>query len=426
MSQNIANTSLPTPTATQDWTAVPDEAIQSTSEDEQETADMKYAKCQCWKQAKKEQKAAKEAAEHSGGPGLAEGSKAKDKAKAHDTVPVGPCAWCVRAGVECMFELAKASKQGKKSCDQCSGLKEQCVLPGAKKKKEQGAKEATSPRASDKKKWAQAKSLEVEVQARPSRSKNMAGEILVARGLHAIMATIDRHTNKMPKHQEITKETQHVQRQFNDHLYELLQEMEYWQVAEVGESSDEESTGMESSDGETDKDMEGEEAPESDLESCLFVSLHEGAGGSEGQRVAASASQSCGVAEVTRVVVPAGAEEVQDKNAGGRLEQDDEEDMEERSWKVGFHKLPKGVNREASVGDHESKGHLSEDVWSVTEPESENWTGTKSASSRTRGKRVHREAELKWERWEVESTLGQASEVVMKASLREMTEQWNE
>ncbi|KAI5985323.1 hypothetical protein EDC04DRAFT_2615412 [Pisolithus marmoratus] len=243
MSQNIANTGLPTPTATQDWTAVPDEAIQSASEDEQETADMKYAKCQCWKQAKKEQKAAKEAAEHM--------RVAQAEAE---------------AGVECMFELAKASKQRKKSCDQCSGLKEQCVLPGAKKKKEQGAKEATSPRASDKKKRAQAKSLEVEVQAGPSRSKNMAGEILVARGLHAIMAAIDWHTNEMAKHQEITKETQHMQRWFNDHLYELLQEMEYWQVAEVGESSDEESTGMETSDGETDKDMEGEEAPESDLE----------------------------------------------------------------------------------------------------------------------------------------------------------------
>ncbi|KAI5984104.1 hypothetical protein EDC04DRAFT_2914533 [Pisolithus marmoratus] len=43
MSQNIANTSLPTPTTTQDWTAVLEEAIQSASDDDKETANAKYA-----------------------------------------------------------------------------------------------------------------------------------------------------------------------------------------------------------------------------------------------------------------------------------------------------------------------------------------------------------------------------------------------
>ncbi|KAI6037748.1 hypothetical protein EDC04DRAFT_2604528 [Pisolithus marmoratus] len=62
MSQNIANTSLPTPTTTQDWTTTPEEAIQSASEDDQETANVKYAKCQCHKQVKKECKAAEEVA----------------------------------------------------------------------------------------------------------------------------------------------------------------------------------------------------------------------------------------------------------------------------------------------------------------------------------------------------------------------------
>ncbi|KAI6028242.1 hypothetical protein EDC04DRAFT_2898978 [Pisolithus marmoratus] len=66
------------------------------------------------------------------------------------------------------------------------------------------------------------------------------------------MAAIDWHTNEMAKHWEIAKETQCMQRQFNDCLYKLLQEMEYQQVVEVGELSDKESTGMETSDGETD------------------------------------------------------------------------------------------------------------------------------------------------------------------------------
>ncbi|KAI6035865.1 hypothetical protein EDC04DRAFT_2897522 [Pisolithus marmoratus] len=53
MSQNVANTSLPTPAATQDWTTILDKAILSASEDDQATADVK-----------KEHKAAEEAAAH--------------------------------------------------------------------------------------------------------------------------------------------------------------------------------------------------------------------------------------------------------------------------------------------------------------------------------------------------------------------------
>ncbi|KAI6010162.1 hypothetical protein EDC04DRAFT_2610308 [Pisolithus marmoratus] len=66
----------------------------------------------------------------------------------------------------------------------------------------------------------------------------------------------------MAKHQQIAKESQHMQRQFNNCHFDLLQEMEYWQVAEVGELSDKESTGIETSNRETDKDVEGEEIPE--------------------------------------------------------------------------------------------------------------------------------------------------------------------
>ncbi|KAI6039368.1 hypothetical protein EDC04DRAFT_2603232 [Pisolithus marmoratus] len=63
MSQNITNTGLPTPTATQDWTAILDKAIQLASEDNQETANVKYTEHQHQKQVKKECKAAEEAAE---------------------------------------------------------------------------------------------------------------------------------------------------------------------------------------------------------------------------------------------------------------------------------------------------------------------------------------------------------------------------
>ncbi|KAI5981148.1 hypothetical protein EDC04DRAFT_2617614 [Pisolithus marmoratus] len=519
MSQNVTNTGLPTPTATQDWTAVPDKAIQSASEDEQEIADMKYTECQCWKRAKEEQKAAEEAAERvrvaqveakcqeeeaceaqakeareraehtqsempvmdeprasapvpaapgnrpgtsvlvpaeSGGPGLAEGLK------------------CVRARVECTFELAKASKHGKKSCDQCSGLKEQLKSP------------------------------EVEVQAGPSRSKSVTGEMLVAQGLHTIAAAIDWHTSEMVKHQEMAKETQRMQRQFNNCLYELLQETEYQQVAEVGESSDEESTSEETSDGETDEDTEGEEAPESDPEVRrpgaenkgaipLLVSSPRGTVGASievqrcqeramvgtgtevtsTRRVLKSRDEDWGVrgpeggsecrselwgarrdqsccsgwgpnqgetpTRIRQMMMTATAypingweqgseqrlraEGVQDENIGGRQEQDNKGDVEE--WKVGFHKLPKGVNREASVSDHESKEHLSKKVQSVAEPESENWTGTKGAGSRAWGKNTLREDRGGWRRQKVVSTPGQASEVVTKAGLGETTEQWN-
>ncbi|KAI6044042.1 hypothetical protein EDC04DRAFT_2599651 [Pisolithus marmoratus] len=241
MSQNVANTGLPTPAATQDWTTILEEAIQLASDNDKETADVKYAKHQCWKQVRKEHKVAKEVAAHekveaehlednwemnrqskmpvetrlrtsaptgdrpgtsvlvlaqSGSPGPAESSKAKGKAKARDPVPVGPCAQCVRARVECTFELARASAEKKK-------------------------------KASDKKKWARAKGPEVEVQAGSSRSEGVGGEMLIAWGLHAIVAAIDQHTSEMAKHREITKQTQHVQRQLNSRLYDLLQETEY-------------------------------------------------------------------------------------------------------------------------------------------------------------------------------------------------------
>ncbi|KAI6038477.1 hypothetical protein EDC04DRAFT_2603931 [Pisolithus marmoratus] len=152
-------------------------------------------------------------------PGLAESSKVKGKAKAYDPVPISPCAQCVRARVECTFELAK-----------CPGLKEQCVLSGGSKgmlRKKQALEETTSPRAGEKKKHAQVKSPEVEVQAGPLRSKSVTGV-----GDPGGMGVTYQHTKEMAKHQQIAKESQHMQRQFNNCLFDLLQEMEYQQVAE--------------------------------------------------------------------------------------------------------------------------------------------------------------------------------------------------
>ncbi|KAI5994629.1 hypothetical protein EDC04DRAFT_2910467 [Pisolithus marmoratus] len=81
------------------------------------------------------------------------------------------------------------------------------------------------------------------------------------------VAAIDQHTNEMAKHWWITKENQHMQRQFNNCLYDLLQETEYHQVGGFKELS-EEITSKESSDEETDDNAEGEveERPESDPE----------------------------------------------------------------------------------------------------------------------------------------------------------------
>ncbi|KAI6040583.1 hypothetical protein EDC04DRAFT_2602364 [Pisolithus marmoratus] len=272
------------------------------------------------------------------------------------------------------------------------------------------------------------------------------------------MAAIDWHTSEMAKHQEMAKENQHMQREFNNHLYKLPQEMEYQQVAEVGESSDEGSTGEETSDRETDEDAEGEEAPESDPEGChkmktksqgaIPLSSTKPMRYSRGQQRGLEAPEKGDGGDMNRSLkyqegtevksqrlgnqrtggwqqVPVRAvgcqrrlellfwllraEEVQDKNAGGRLEQDNKGDVEE--WKVGFHKLPKGVNRESRV---------------FSKPESEDWTRTKSASSHTSWKRKSLgRAELEWKKWKVVGTPEWGSKVAMKSSPGGMTKHWD-
>ncbi|KAI6023475.1 hypothetical protein EDC04DRAFT_2606630 [Pisolithus marmoratus] len=408
MLQNIANTGLPTPTATQDWTTVPDEAIQLASDDDKESADVKYAEHQCWKQVKKECKAAEEASEHvrvaqveaehwemeahearekeaweraeltmrGGGLGDeqavqgASGGQARNECTSTGRVrkPQADRELEVEgAGVECMFELAKASKHGKKSCDQCSGLKGQCMLPGGLNsvlKKKQVPGETTSLRA------------KVEVQAGPSRSESITGEMLVAWGLHTIVAAIDQHTSKMAKHQQITKETQCMQRQFNNCLYELLQEMKYWQVAEVGELSDEESTGVETSNGETDKDVEGEEAPESDPEE-----YHKMKTGSQGWHRGLEVPEEGDGGDVNRSFKYQKGYQSQESRPGG---------LRAGGWQ--------GKAGKQVLVTAKSEGHLSKKVWSVVKPERDR---------------------VVVEEKKVVSTPGWASEVVMKAGLGE-------
>ncbi|KAI6013842.1 hypothetical protein EDC04DRAFT_2609162 [Pisolithus marmoratus] len=218
MSQNITNTGLPTPATTQDWTTVLDKAIQSASEDDQETANVKYAECQHHKRVKKECKAAEEAVAH---------ERAEVERWEKECQDCEECSYAMDSETKYYKVVRDAS--GGQAEGKCTGrgqAQNECAsasrvrgprasrgFKGAEKKKKQGLEEATSPRAGDKKKWVRVKSLE------------------------------------------------------------LLQEMEYQQVAEVGELSDKESTGEETSDRETDKDMEGEVAPENDLEDPIcFVS----------------------------------------------------------------------------------------------------------------------------------------------------------
>ncbi|KAI6106898.1 hypothetical protein EDD16DRAFT_1523485 [Pisolithus croceorrhizus] len=107
-----------------------------------------------------------------------------------------------RSSVECTYELVKASKHGKKSCDQCSSMKEQCVPVGVKKSQKHVVleeavqtsmkcvlEEKMSPRASKKKKHMRAKSLEVEIVEEGSQAKRGKGvphDMLISQGPYAI------------------------------------------------------------------------------------------------------------------------------------------------------------------------------------------------------------------------------------------------
>ncbi|KAI6004770.1 hypothetical protein EDD15DRAFT_2191549 [Pisolithus albus] len=305
MSQYTVNTGFPPATAILDWTAVPDKAIQSASDNDQTVADAKFAERQRRKRVRREQRAAAEAAERehwereeaerwereeaerrereeterwereetehwereeaerrereeaehrqreeaerrqresveiaweaAEGSQVATSRKGKEATRAE--TPVGPCARCLHAQVECTFELAKVSRRGKKSCDRCTSLKEQCKLPGGSKEVKAGTRgkrtpeDQTSPRAGEKKKRARAKSPEVEVVRGPSKAEAAeSGDGGIVQALHAIAEAIDWHTEEMREHRRLAKSQHETQRRFNNHLWELLQETEYQQV----------------------------------------------------------------------------------------------------------------------------------------------------------------------------------------------------
>ncbi|KAI5988427.1 hypothetical protein EDD15DRAFT_2199061 [Pisolithus albus] len=334
MSQYAANTGLPPASAILDWTAVPDEAIQSASDDDQQVADAKFAERQRRKRLRREQKAAAEAAERErrereeaerrereeserrereeaerrereeaerrereeterrereeaarreresaermqarseglvgvgGSEVSAGGTRGKGKATEPDRAetPVGPCNRCLWAQAQCTFELAKASKRGKRSCDRCTGLKEQCKLPGVAKEGKAGKRvpeDQTSPRAGEKKKRARARSPEVEVVGGPSKmpeAESGGGGLVGA--LHAIAEAIDRHTEEMQEHRRLAKSQHETQRRFNNHLWELLQETEYRQ-AETDESE-----GDDTSEGEPESSKSSDDGWEDDV-----------------------------------------------------------------------------------------------------------------------------------------------------------------
>ncbi|KAI5992163.1 hypothetical protein EDD15DRAFT_2197184 [Pisolithus albus] len=337
MSQYTVNTGFPPATAILDWTAVPDEAIQSASDDDQTVADAKFAERQRRKRVHREQRAAAEAAEHerrereeaehrereeaerrereeterrereeaehrereeaerrqreeverrqresveiareaAEGSQVATSRKGKEATRAE--TPVGPCARCLHAQVECTFELAKVSRWGKRSCDRCTGLKEQCKLPGGSKEVKAGTRgkrtleDQTSPRAGEKKKRARAKSPEVEVVGGPSKAAAAeSGDGGIVQALHAITEAIDRHTEEMREHQRLAKSQHETQHRFNNHLWELLQETEYRQVetdeSEGDETSEGEPEGSESSDDEWENDVRGEGETDAEAE----------------------------------------------------------------------------------------------------------------------------------------------------------------
>ncbi|KAI6013194.1 hypothetical protein PISMIDRAFT_10989 [Pisolithus microcarpus 441] len=170
----------------------------------------------------------------------AKGSRDKGKGKesGQTEVPAGPCSWCLRAQAECTFELAKVSKRGKKSCDRCTGLKEQCKLLGGSKEAKAGTKvgkrtpeDQTSLRASEKKKQARVKSPEVEASEGPSRVTGIeAGGSGIMQALYAIANAIDRHTLEMQEHRRVVKAQHKTQHRLSNHLWDLLQETEYRQL----------------------------------------------------------------------------------------------------------------------------------------------------------------------------------------------------
>ncbi|KAI6095887.1 hypothetical protein EDD16DRAFT_1526160 [Pisolithus croceorrhizus] len=181
-------------------------------------------------------------------PVLAEGLQSQGGPQADHMT----CARCARAEVDCTYELAKASKHGKKSCDRCLSMKEQCVPAGTKKvQKCVVPAESMSPRASEKKKHAQAKSPEVEVvggSSQAEKGKSVACDTSITSGLYAIAAAIDWHTEEMVQLWQTVKTLGSSHCHVIKSMAELLQEMTYPELELPTESGSEESEEAEALD----------------------------------------------------------------------------------------------------------------------------------------------------------------------------------
>ncbi|KAI6167712.1 hypothetical protein EDD17DRAFT_1751104 [Pisolithus thermaeus] len=257
---------MPTPPATAvwDWSAVPDSAIQSNSDNDKAVTKAKYDERQHQKKVQKDQKAAEEAAaqeraeaehwerevvelcrqeeaecqereenecqekeenEHwereeaqawvasqiEGG-----GSQSCDPEVSSSTLAESNPVLAEGAEVNCTYELAKA-----KQCIPASTKKVwKCIVLA----------ESTSPRASEKKKRAWAKSLEVEVvggSSQAKKGKSVTCDTSITGGLYAIAAMIDWHTKEMAQLWQMVKMLGSSHCHVIESMAELLQEMTY-------------------------------------------------------------------------------------------------------------------------------------------------------------------------------------------------------
>ncbi|KAI6096062.1 hypothetical protein EDD16DRAFT_1527916 [Pisolithus croceorrhizus] len=239
---------IPTPLATtvQDWSVVPDSAIQSDSDDNEAVAKAKYDKRQHWKKVQKEQKAAEEAvAQERVEAECWEREVAelhRQEEAEHWEREENECQekeenehWereCTRAEVDCTYELAKAT-----------GTKKvwKHVVPA----------ESTSLRAGEKQKCAQAKSLEVEVvggSSQAKKGKSVTCDTLITGGLYTIAAAIDWHTEEMVQLWQMVKMLGSLHHHMIKSMVELLQETMYPEPELPTESGSEESKEAEALD----------------------------------------------------------------------------------------------------------------------------------------------------------------------------------
>ncbi|KAI6108693.1 hypothetical protein EDD16DRAFT_1522901 [Pisolithus croceorrhizus] len=127
--------------------------------------------------------------------------------------------------VDCTYELAKAT--GTKKVWKCIVLVE-----------------STSLRAGEKKKHAQAKSLEVEVvggSLQAEKGKSVACDTLITGGLYTIATAIDWHTEEMAQLWQMVKMLGSLHHHMIESMVELLQETTYPEPELPAESGSEES-----------------------------------------------------------------------------------------------------------------------------------------------------------------------------------------